>query len=239
MNFLDNFKTLKVFMVVDDDAFIVDSKKYPNINFIQIDSEVCSDAGYKHLGGLLIKKDITAWDKALYYFTKVKKCAHVWFIEDDVYFKSEKTLLAINKKYSDDLLLANISVNKEGGGGSWHWGSFIIEHPPPYYASIVCATRISKKLLKAIEVYAEKNRTLYFLEAFFPTECIVNKLSHRIIPELNGITCCDAVNLEALRADKLYHPMKDISIYEGLRNKKTRKIRHTKKGNSLVIKMDY
>ena len=34
-----------------------------------------------------ISKSITAWDKALYYFSHINTdCNHVWTIEDDVFF---------------------------------------------------------------------------------------------------------------------------------------------------------
>jgi len=58
-------------MVIDDNA--VDYKsKYSNskINFIQIQDNLCVDAGYTNMN-YIVKKIVTGWEKAIYYFANV------------------------------------------------------------------------------------------------------------------------------------------------------------------------
>ena len=88
-----------------------------NDNSEFIDDDVLRSAGFCKLNLVdWIKKDITAWEKALYYFCKIEvEHEYVWFIEDDVFFYNEDTLFNIDYKYSNSDLLSNVyNENKTG-----------------------------------------------------------------------------------------------------------------------------
>ena len=59
----------------------------------------------------ILKKIISGWDKALYYFGTKNIFDYIWFIEDDVYFYNENTLQQLDNQYKDDLLSNQYSIN--------------------------------------------------------------------------------------------------------------------------------
>ena len=208
LDFLSTFKTLKTYIMIDNNSFDCTElkKKYPTIEFIQIDDNECIINGYKNMNILYVKKTVTSWDKAVYYFYK-NPIHSVWFIESDTFFYNEQTLLNINIKcVAEDLLVGNL-INESN---PWMFWSDLtnVKTQKPWYASMVCAIRVSSKLLNAISNYASKYKTLYFLEALFPTECISNKLSYKIIDELSNIKAIGEIVPDS--TDKLYHPIKKL-----------------------------
>jgi hypothetical protein len=102
--FLNVFKKYKIFIIVDDNKLdLCDFKNnYENINFIQIKNETCKLNGYINTNFFI--RLISGWDKALYYFgVENKMYDYVWFIEDDVFFYNEDTIVNIDNKYIDIL----------------------------------------------------------------------------------------------------------------------------------------
>ena len=120
-----------------------------------------------------IEKEITAWDKSLYYFSSINtEYEKVWFFEDDVFFHDEESLLNIDSKYDNSDLLSNSYYeNLNGHKNDWHWDRIDIRFEPPYYCAMVCCVRISSNLLSKIRNYANEHHTLFFLEALFSTIC--------------------------------------------------------------------
>ena len=68
-NFLNSFRKYQIFIIIDDNEFDCTflKNKYTNITFIQINNNKCKLRGYLDVN-YMIKKDISGWDKALYYF---------------------------------------------------------------------------------------------------------------------------------------------------------------------------
>jgi len=67
-----------------------------NITFLSIESEMTRSNGYSNAN--LVPRTVWAWDKALFYFTKVSlSYEFVWFIEYDVYVPSLKAFLDVHK----------------------------------------------------------------------------------------------------------------------------------------------
>ena len=80
--FLNLFIKYQIFIIVDDNNFDLSEFKnnYINIQFIQIHNEKCKLNGYINTN-FTIKKLISGWDKALYYFgVEYKNFNFVWFI---------------------------------------------------------------------------------------------------------------------------------------------------------------
>lgn len=214
LDFLNTFKHYQIHVVVDDLSYDLDSVKlnYSNITFIQIDNEECSKAGFKNINYML-KKEVSGWDKAIYYFAKHPK--RVWFIEEDVFLSSENILKKIDGEYPKDDLLSSKIYPKDDG---WSWKYFsMMNIKEPWFHGMMCICRISSELLKQIGEFVKKQHSLVFLEAFFPTLCIQHGLLQASPKELDSILYWDTVDSKKVDPTKIYHPMKDISIHKELR----------------------
>ena len=58
---------------------------------------------------------------------------------------------------------------EEGKLDTWLWQSIDIRIPSPYYCGMCCASRLSRNMLEAINTYAQRFKTLFFIEALLPT----------------------------------------------------------------------
>lgn len=211
INFLATFRNYDVYICADDNSI-----DFCQSSIIQIPNAVCYSSGFRNLN-FTLHKDITAWEKALYYFG-LQDYDQVWFFEDDVFFHSEQTLLDVDSQYpSSDLLTNSGGINVEGKDTDWHWSKIKIETPPPFYCAMVCACRMSKAMLLSLKTYANKYKTLFFLEACFPTLCKQNGLMYDTPKELHTITYKKAFQSEDFNTTNLFHPVKDISLHSHLR----------------------
>jgi hypothetical protein len=220
-DFLNLFTQYKIFIIVDDCKLDLHDfiNIYHNITFIQIGDNKCKDHGFVKIS-FIIKKLISGWDKAVYYFTvENKNYDFVWFIEDDIFFYNEKTLLKIDNKYVDDDLLSNrYFENENGSKHSWHWDNIHIEYQPPYYCGMMCAVRFSKKMMNSIHNYATKHKTLFYLEALFPTIAIKNNLKYSIPNEFKKIYFKYEFDKEDINEFNLYHPIKNMDDHISFRD---------------------
>lgn len=220
LTFLETFTHYDIYVAVDDNTELYED--YKNIHFIQLTKEECRSHYYKRETGFYLfkKKDVTAWAKALYYFTFKKSYDHVWFLEEDVFFYNEKTIQKIDQQYSGDLLSAPFSETTNGK--DWLWKYIKVNAPLPYYHCMCCAVRLSKKMLHVIKEYAEKNKTLFFLEAMLPTLCMKHNLIYHSPEELATIVFRH--NHKNMNKNALYHPVKTIKNHPIYRKKLTKKV---------------
>ena len=215
VDFLSTFTKYDIYIVIDDNS--IDYKeqysKFTNINIIQIKNEECEKNGFSKLCTVTIPKKITAWDKAIYYFSSINTgYNNVWFLEDDVFFNNEQTLLNIDSTYgSSDLLSNDYGENISGHKNEWHWRSIDIRFPPPYYCAMVCCVRISSQLLSKIKRYADEHNTLFFIEAFFPSVCKKYKLQYDTPIHFNNILYRKTYIDKDIDGHNLFHPIKDIT----------------------------
>lgn len=216
LDFLSRFKTYDIYVVIDDnkkDYNSAYSSIYPNIKFIQIVNNECEKNGFVNVN-YLMRKNVTGWEKALYYFSRTEnKYPKVWFIEDDVFLQSENTLKNIDKFYPDSDLLAAKCLKKSACKSWPHWKAITINFKPPYFKSMVCATRLSDKLLSHINLYASTNSTLFFLEALFPTLAKKNKLLYHCPAELSTVVWRKDWKIGQLNSKNIYHPIKEINLH--------------------------
>jgi hypothetical protein len=122
-DFLNSFVNYKIFIIVDDNNFnlVEFETNYTNIKFIKVEDEKCKSNGYIDTS-FTLKKLISGWDKALYYFgIEYIDNDFIWFIEDDVFFYNEDTLLQIDNQYiNSDFLSNNFYENSNGTKDTWH-----------------------------------------------------------------------------------------------------------------------
>jgi hypothetical protein len=210
LDFLKDFIKYDVFVVIDDNSMDYAEafkSKYPTVNFIQIKNDECADNYFTNSSTTTGMGSVISWDKALYYFSNVnKKYDNVWFVEDDVFFYGESTMLSLDSQYSSsDILVSKCDLKKPG---EWLWNRIHIGFPEPHYCGMVCAVRMSSTLLFHINDYARKNKSLFCLEAMFISIAMNKGLKLDIPNELKTIVYQRDWQLGDLNKFNLYHPIK-------------------------------
>ena len=214
VEFLNEFKHYDIYIIIDDnemDYYEYMFSDYTNVKLVRIQDEECFKNGFKNMS-ITINKEVTAWEKAIYYFSTLNtKYDNIWFIEDDVFFYNEKTITDIDDKYKDDdLLTSNYSENTLGRKDNWNWKLINIEFPPPYYSAMCCCTRMSKNMLSKVKEYVNEYKTLFFLEALFPTLCKKHNLKYGTPDELKNIVYIKKYSDNEIDKTNIFHPVKDM-----------------------------
>lgn len=232
LDFASTFTHYDVYVIVDDNSndYSELKKQYATLNFVQVENEICSKSGMKNTSTMTLKKDVTGWDKALYWFAFVeRKYEHIWFSEDDVFFYNEETLLQMDNKYKSEDLLCNSSF-EEGKLNEWLWSYIHIEYTPPYYCGMMCICRMSRNMIECLKDYAMKHNTVFFLEALFPTIAKKNNLTCIHSPaEFSTITWQDKHDFSSFCIQNLYHPMKMMDEHIQVRKQLKQKIKQKEK----------
>jgi hypothetical protein len=207
--FADNYD---VYIVVDYNQPIVSTDR---VKIIQIEDNECITNNYIW-STYRFNKMVTGWDKAFYYFCEKVDYEYVWFIEDDVFIADSSILVNIDTKYPNIDLLP---------GHKWlkHANGFI---PKEYklnmeiHQTLLCASRVSKKLLNLVKEISKKYKRLFFHEILFISLVIHNKLTYKLIPELKNILYREDWTFEKIKKNMniLYHPVKDLNFHQELRD---------------------
>jgi len=238
LEFLNKFSNYDVYIIIDDNSVnytekYKDCNKYNNLKFIQMSRTICKNYGFINVNGIGIKKLISGWDKALCYFalnSELNLNTNIWFIEDDVFFYSEDTLLKLDMKYPNYDLLANCDFKQATNKNEWLWNYIDIKIPGPYYSGMMCIVRLSRSVLDNIRIYATKFKMLFFLEALIPTLA-----KSRLFKNSKNIRCMfpDELTTVVYRKDysysdiinniyHIFHPVKDLSKHIEFRNQLTK-----------------
>jgi len=234
-----------VFFVVDDNEFEGEDRA---ATFVHVDDAKCRARGFFNLNPAIKKESgCSAWDKALYYFCRTDTSYdNVWFIEDDVFVPRPETVSNIDRKYGQaDIISQDCFVNERGALDlyDWFWWRFVPRHqlPLPWAASMLCAVRLSKKLLSTFHMFMRASalrlrlanrvmsvvnflrrrqeqspfpRKCFFIEYMFHTLALHNQLSIVTAHELRGISWRTEWAVTDMNVDCLYHPVKDITSHE-------------------------
>ncbi len=222
INFLKELPGYDIYLICDSNEQLGEPPA-SHIHYIQIKEDECVQSKYIN-AAITIQKEITSWDKALYYFCKINTAySNIWFIEDDVFIPEVNTIHAIDIKYPNaDLLVGDHSENKIGDMG-WHWGGVWkrAKHrlPLPWYSSMVCAIRVSRTLLGHIAAEIERQERILFIEMFFNTIAAHNNLNVVVAPELSTIYYRKDWNNDEFNKTNLFHPIKDIDSHNKIRSK--------------------
>jgi hypothetical protein len=229
LDFLQDFLQYDIYIIVDSDKDLtsVELDKYKTLNFIQLSDQHCLNHGFQNVNYIGIKKLISGWDKALLFFSVIvpSKYDRVWFVEDDVFFLNEQVLTNLDAKYPNQDLIANcdFDFDKNPTNVGWVWALISIKIQKPWYAGMMCAARLSNELLQGIRWYASKYKTLFFLEALFPTITSHFKLSYVNPIELTTVTYRDVFFEKEYDEKKIdthiFHPIKDLNKHKELRAK--------------------
>ena len=223
-------KFYDVYVCIDDNKHKLNFNYSKKIKIIKYPNIVPKKEGFIHTV-MYFKNRSCSRDKALYYFSKnenIKKYTKLWFIEEDVFIPSFKTIKNIDEKYnkSNDLLCQGFIKFKNQND----WNKFDTVRKDaagivklPYYRSMICAIRVSSKMLKVIKNFAHKYKTLFMDEALFPTLAKQKDLKINVIPELKSVVYRREWRYVDIKKENLYHPIKDINVQVYWRNKLKKK----------------
>jgi len=229
LDFLNTITEYDVVVIIDDENehYYENNQEYYDTNYkkliiSQINHIECIENGYQ-FSSFTLNKMVSGWDKAIYFYyclyndkLKLKKqYNHVWFIEDDVFLYNEEILKNIDAKYPNSDFIAKDIHKKEIN--DWLWKYIIILIEEPYYKSLVCACRMSKKILYHIFEYVKQNKQLFFIEAMFPTIAMKNNLICDFPEELNTIEYRKNWIYNEVNKTNMFHPIKNIEFHKLLR----------------------
>lgn len=215
MTFLDKYKNYDFYVMIDNNDQKINQlqQRYPKIKLLQINDQECASKGYHHMT-FTITKTPGSWDKAYYYFSELNdNYDFIWFIEDDVFIPYPLTIYNIDQNHPNyDLLSKSNTLSLSYDDPSWQWYSAKGHIDLPLFSSLLCASRISQKLLHSVRDYARINQKLFFLEVMIPTLCVQNKLKNKCIPQLSTIEYRTYWKIQSIQRTNLYHPIKDLNI---------------------------
>lgn len=192
--------------------------KYPNIEFIWIPDDECKK--YNYTNSDYVFKPIVATDRAYYYFARKNTIHnHIWFIEDDVWFRKIDDLTKIDTENSlADLIVPN-STDYVSGDKWEHWGQIEGRMDSPWSHWIICACRISRSLLNKMDELTQTQGRLIYKEIMFHTLAKQHNMQIAIPEQLQYITWNDNVSNMEHKDGHLYHPIKNMNMHETLRSR--------------------
>jgi hypothetical protein len=225
-----------IYICIDDNNYNIDNK-YTKFNIIKIDNLFCENIGYKN-SVYYFRNKACSRDKAIYYFCNIKTdYTYLWMIEEDVLIPKINTILDIDNKYiDDDLLCKSLDIMYEKKY-DWHW-NIVYEDCKlnlPYASSMICAIRVSNKLMMCIKNYVDMYHNLFLDETLFTTIALHNNLKINTINELSTISYDNNWNLIDIIKTYLYHPIKNISEQHYFRNNIIEHFNNTQSTNIIII----
>ena len=201
-----------VYILMDDNDKPVPDHDASKVTLVRYAVGIAESAGYTN-SVLWVKDRASARCKALYHFAHLPHTYDaVWMIEEDVFIPSKNTIRHLDELYTKgDLLCTGNEINTTGELASWPWWEKIKDKIAlPWSKSMICAIRVSPSMLKAIDTYATKHKTLLFDEAMFTTLALHNTLSIINPPELANIVYWNRQwDVNEFKPFHLYHPMKN------------------------------
>lgn len=201
----DAIPSIDVYILVDhNNASLPSPSSSSSVRFIQLNETFLIEQGFQKAGMFGSNKTCSAWDKALYYFTRIAtNYSFVWFAEEDVFIPTTQAFFSLHELYSphNDFVAPELTYNMQGDTYSWyHWylapGTFTI----PWAHGIVCIVGSSRRMLSAVDDYARWRGELTFVEFLFHTIGIQNKEMKIVTPlELNTIAYRQRIAFEQVR----------------------------------------
>jgi hypothetical protein len=208
--------SIDIFIVVDDNTVTLPLIVSSTLRFLQFNETVCTIDGFQKANTVGVSRHCSAWDKGLYYFSKVSTHhSFVWFVEDDVFIPSVQAFISLHELYSAsyDLVTPSIMYNIDGNLGGWqHWPRAAAAFTLPWVISMVCAVGCSRRLLTVVDEYAQWRGQLAFIEFFFHTLAVQDSRMKVVTPpELTTILYSQIYTFEAVqsRPNNWWHPMKN------------------------------
>lgn len=218
IEFAKNYaKTHPTYIICDDPGCT--TPELENITFVKLTDDDCKRTGYNN-GNTAIAKRPSAWDKVLLYFCEQNLSPeHVWFVEEDVFVPRPDIFKELDQRYPTTDLVTKQHVKDEEDPSFefWYTGDGKMERP--FYRSLVCATRVSRRLLQKVKELHDAHSTLVFIEIMFSTLSVKNNFTIEQVPELQSIIFRHTWTEETVNSDALFHPIKDTTLHDTYRER--------------------
>ena len=213
-----------MYLIVDDNSV---RYQINGITIVQIGDEFCKQVGFMNASPLVKNNEPSVWDKMFLYFSYNNQYKNYWILENDVFVPTIDTIHDIDTKYKEkDILCSGHAVKEDDKVLDWHWqrmkfkGRYAFELP--WHSSMVCAIRLTSAFFDQCRQSVLKNKRLFFLEFFINTLAQKNHITCTPIPELSEIHFRKNYTAADLQdRNKLYHPVKDVSLHEKIRARYT------------------
>jgi hypothetical protein len=214
-------ETHPVFVVCDDPTCKVPDNS--PFTFVKLSDEVCKTSGYNNSNPAIPKRP-SAWDKAIYYFcTQNTTVGHVWFIEEDVFVPRESLFKELDERYptTDYLMKQHVKDEQDPSFEFWYDGDGKLDRP--FYRSLVCVTRVSRRMLDLVKQLHDSKKTLVFIEIMFNTLAVQNGLTMEMPKEFQNIIFRHTWTEETVNKDEFFHPVKDTALHDTYRERLAQK----------------
>lgn len=207
----------------------------PPVTLLHPPDAACVAAGFADLNPFVTCRKrpsrVSAWERALYALSvEHPHHRHVWFVEEDVFIPAADTLARIDDRHgAADLLCEACDANPDGDRSGWHWFRHMPEEilPPPWARSMVCAVRLSRRLLDLVRDLLARHPDLaphpdgtaryFFIEYLFHTLALRHGLSIVCAPELAGVLFRHDWTMAGVAPGRLYHPVKNLALHPAWR----------------------
>ena len=213
--------SIDVHIIIDDNTFDIPQVNMSAVRFVRFNDTICSESGFSSSNTFGTGKDCSAWDKAIYFFTRVSThYKFMWFVEEDVFIPSASAFLAVHQLYSrsHDLIVPNVEYNFDGDVSIWYHAYLLAEaFVPPWSYGMVCAMGVSRRLLSAVDEYTRWRGHSSFIEFLFHTLALHDHRMKVIVPaELSTIVYRKNYNFEQMQAapNNWWHPVKNFSLQD-------------------------
>lgn len=219
-----------VFMVINDKTNL-NNFKPGKVQMIQINTNECYKSGFNHANRVIQTQsdiqrgfvnlpfpEVTAWDKALYYFSNLNNnYDNIWFVEDDCFFVDPNIFERMNSQYQNiDLLVKENNKNYERTRWCWNHVKPFLSEPTAF--SFIQTCRLSRRLLGLVKNTAQRLNRLVIIETLFNSLVMQNNLTMRHPNEFSLLHWDkNLTHLDKLDPNKIYHPVKDINLHAILR----------------------
>ncbi len=220
-----NITSIDIFILVDDNTVITQPIPSSLVRFLHFSETVVTKYGFRGANIVGTGKTCSAWDKALYYFSRQSTHhSFVWFIEEDVFIPSIQAFLSLHELYSpsNDLVTTDVEYNIPGYFANWpHWHYAFDKFVLPWAHGMVCAVGCSRRLLSAVDEFVQWRGQLTFIEVLFHTLAIQDHKMKVVTPvELDTIVFRDIFSFEQIQArpNNWWHPIKSFDQQAEWRN---------------------
>lgn len=209
--------THPVYIICDDPTCTVPESSI--VTFVKITDEECRRTNYNNSNPAIPKRP-SAWDKAIYYFCeKDISPEHIWFIEEDVFVPRESLFKELDDRYpaTDFIMKQHVKDTDDPSFEFWYDGDGKMERP--FYRSLVCATRVSRKMLNRVKELHNSKKTLVFIEIMFNTLAVKYGLTMEMPSELQNIIFRHTWTEDTVNNNEFFHPVKDTSLHDTYRER--------------------
>ena len=218
LEFAKNYAVTHPVYVVCDDPNCTVPESSP-FTFVKLSDDVCRASNYNNSNPAIPKRP-SAWDKAIYYFCVQNTApSYVWFIEEDVFVPRESLFKELDERYptTDFIMKQHVKDTDDPSFEFWYDGDGKMERP--FYRSLVCATRVSRRLLDRVVELHDSKKTLVFIEIMFNTLAVKHGLTMEMPNELQNIIFRHSWTEDTVNDNQFFHPVKDTALHDTYRER--------------------